>query len=120
MGAGQRVYVSPAFRQVCEGAQQEAEQLKDEYVSTEHFLLVLVDNPGRAGQSLRQAGVSRDRLYQALQEVSGGQRITSQNAETTYQSLEKYGRDLTTLAQQGKLDPVIGPEEEIRRTREVV
>jgi ATP-dependent Clp protease ATP-binding subunit ClpB len=115
-----QLYVSPAFRQVYETAQQEAERLKDEYISTEHFLLGLAEGAGQAAQILKGAGVARDRIYQALQEVRGGQRVTSQNPETTYQSLERYGRDLTALARQGKLDPVIGRDEEIRRVIQVL
>jgi ATP-dependent Clp protease ATP-binding subunit ClpB len=115
-----QLYVSPALRQVYEAAQQEAERLKDEYISTEHFLLGLAESAGAAGQILKRANVTRDRIYQALQEVRGGQRVTSQNPETTYQSLERYGRDLTQLARQGKLDPVIGRDEEIRRVIQVL
>ncbi|HEX2172728.1 MAG TPA: Clp protease N-terminal domain-containing protein, partial [Dehalococcoidia bacterium] len=117
-----QIYVSPRFRRVFDAAQSEADRLKDEYVSTEHFLLALADDEekGPAGQILRRAGVTRDRVYQALQEVRGGQRVTSQNPETTYQSLEKYGRDLTALARQGKLDPVIGRDEEVRRVIQVL
>jgi ATP-dependent Clp protease ATP-binding subunit ClpB len=111
----QQVYVSPRFRQVFEAAQQEAERLKDDFVSTEHFLLAMVDEA-----PLRELGVTRDRVLQALQDVRGTQRVTSQNPETTYQSLEKYGRDLTRLARAGKLDPVIGRDEEIRRTIQVL
>jgi ATP-dependent Clp protease ATP-binding subunit ClpB len=111
-----KVYVSQRFQGAVEAAQKEAERLKDEYVSTEHFLLALVDEVA----VLKQLGVTRDKLYQALQEVRGGQRVTSQNPETTYQSLEKYGRDLTKLARAGKLDPVIGRDEEIRRTIQVL
>jgi ATP-dependent Clp protease ATP-binding subunit ClpB len=105
-----------------DAAQDEAERLKDEYVSTEHFLLALAEEQasGAAGQILRQLGVTRDRLYQALQEVRGGQRVTSPTPETTYQALERYGRDLTALARQGKLDPVIGRDEEIRRVIQVL
>ena len=117
----QQVYVSPAFKRVVETATQEAEQLKDEFVSTEHILLATVDDQAtQAGRVLRALGVTRDRVYQALQEVRGGQRVISQNPEATYQSLEKYGRDLTRLARQGKLDPVIGRDEEIRRTIQVL
>src|ERR1700716_312661 len=112
---GQQVYVSQRFRRVFESAQQEAERLKDDFVSTEHFLLAMADEP-----VLRELGITRDRVYQALQEIRGGQRVTSQNPETTYQSLEKYGRDLTKMARAGKLDPVIGRDEEIRRTIQVL
>ena len=105
-----------------DAAQAEAERLKDDLPSTEHFLLALADDAarGEAGQLLRAAGVTRDRVYQALQEVRGGQRVTSQNPETTYQSLEQYGRDLTEPAREGKLDPVIGRDEEIRRVIQVL
>jgi ATP-dependent Clp protease ATP-binding subunit ClpB len=111
----QQVYVSPRFRQIFEAAQQQAEQLKDEYVSTEHFLLAMADEP-----AIKGSGITREKLLQALQEVRGGQRVTSQSPESTYQSLEKYGRDLTRLARTGKLDPVIGRDEEIRRTIQVL
>jgi ATP-dependent Clp protease ATP-binding subunit ClpB len=111
----QQVYVSARFRRVFETAQQEAERLKDDFVSTEHFLLAMVDEA-----PLRELGITRDRVLQALQEVRGNQRVTSQTPETTYQSLEKYGRDLTKLARTGKLDPVIGRDEEIRRTIQVL
>jgi ATP-dependent Clp protease ATP-binding subunit ClpB len=115
---GQQVYASSPFRAVLDAAQQEAERLKDDFISTEHLLLAMIDD--EAGRTLRNMGVTRDKLYQALQEVRGGQRVTSQNPETTYQSLEKYGRDLTKAARQGKLDPVIGRDEEIRRTIQVL
>jgi ATP-dependent Clp protease ATP-binding subunit ClpB len=112
--AGQ-VYVSPAFRRLFDAASQEAEQLKDDFLSTEHFLLAMADQP-----ILREAGLTRDRVLQALQQVRGSQRVTSQTPESTYQSLEKYGRDLTRAARGGKLDPVIGRDEEIRRTIHVL
>jgi len=120
--AQQQVYVSPAFRRLFDTATQQAEQLKDDFLSTEHFLLALTDDSDRtpAANLLRQLGISRDRVLQALQEIRGGQRVTSQNPETTYQSLEKYGRDLTRMARAGKLDPVIGRDEEIRRTIQVL
>jgi ATP-dependent Clp protease ATP-binding subunit ClpB len=111
----QQVYISARFRGIFEAAQQEAERLKDDFVSTEHFLLAMTDEG-----VLKQLGITRDKVYQALQEVRGGQRVTSQTPEATYQSLEKYGRDLTRMARQGKLDPVIGRDEEIRRTIQVL
>jgi ATP-dependent Clp protease ATP-binding subunit ClpB len=103
-------------------AQAEADRLKDDYLSVEHVLLGLVDEAetGPAGQLLRQAGVSRDNLLAALQQIRGGQRVTSPTPETTYQALEQYGRDLTALARQGKLDPVIGRDEEVRRVIQVL
>ncbi len=117
-----QVGLSPRARRLFETAHQEAERLNDDYVSTEHFLLAMADDreTGPAGQILRRLGVTRDRLYQALQQVRGGQRITSPTPETTYEALAQYGRDLTTLARQGKLDPVIGRDEEIRRVIQVL
>src|SRR6185437_5165407 len=90
------------------------------YVSVEHLLLALTEDTGPAGRLLKDAGASRDRLMSALQEVRGSQRVTTQNPEATYEVLEKYGRDLTQLARQGKLDPVIGRDEEIRRVIQVL
>ncbi len=101
-------------------AETEAKTLKDEYVSVEHLLLAMTEDGGVAGQTLKQFGVTRDRLLKALQEVRGSQRVTTQNPEETYQALEKYGRDLTQLASRGKLDPVIGRDEEIRRVVQVL
>jgi ATP-dependent Clp protease ATP-binding subunit ClpB len=120
-GQSQR-HVSARFRRVWEAARAEAERLKDEFVSTEHFLLAMASEAerGPAGQVLGRLGVTSDRLYAALQEVRGGQRVTSQNPEATYQSLEKYGRDLTEMARGGKLDPVIGRDEEVRRVVQVL
>src|SRR6188508_1172053 len=117
-----QVQASNRFRRVFDAAGKEAERLKDEYVSTEHFLLALADDAetGAAGQTLRRLGVTRERLYEALQAIRGGQRVTSATPETTYQSLEKYGRDLTALAREGKLDPVIGRDEEVRRVIQVL
>jgi ATP-dependent Clp protease ATP-binding subunit ClpB len=118
----QQAYVSPAFRRLFDAASQEAEQLKDDFLSTEHFLLAFTDDGHKtpAGNVLLQLGVTRDRVLQALQDIRGGQRVTSQRPETTYQSLDKYGRDLTAMARGGKLDPVIGRDEEIRRTIQVL
>jgi ATP-dependent Clp protease ATP-binding subunit ClpB len=113
--------MSARLRRTLDAAGSEAERLKDEYVSTEHLLLALADDSsGAAGQLLRRLGVTRDRLYQALQEVRGGQRVTTATPETTYQALEQYGRDLTKLARAGKLDPVIGRDEEVRRVIQVL
>jgi ATP-dependent Clp protease ATP-binding subunit ClpB len=122
-GGGQQVFASARFRRVFEAAQTEAERLKDDYVSTEHFLLAMTADEDASqpdGRILRANGVTRDRVYAALQEVRGGQRVTGQTPETTYQSLTRYGRDLTLLARNGKLDPVIGRDEEIRRTIQVL
>ncbi|QJX00959.1 ATP-dependent chaperone ClpB [Frigoriglobus tundricola] len=103
-----------------DSAEREAKKLSDEYVSVEHLLLAATDDSGTAGKTLREFGLTRDRLLTALKEVRGNQRVTSQNPEETYQSLEKYGRDLTQFARAGKLDPVIGRDEEIRRVMQVL
>jgi ATP-dependent Clp protease ATP-binding subunit ClpB len=101
-------------------AAEEARNLKDEYVSTEHILLALSNDKGKAGQLLRDNGITYNDVLAALKTVRGTQRVTSQNPEDTYQSLEKYGRDLNDLVKQGKLDPVIGRDEEIRRVLQVL
>ena len=95
-------------------------RLKDEYVSTEHLLLALAAHPSRAGDALRAAGASKDALAKAIGEVRGPHRVTDQSAEDKYQALEKFGRDLTEEAEQGKLDPVIGRDDEIRRVIQVL
>jgi ATP-dependent Clp protease ATP-binding subunit ClpB len=103
-----------------QGAGAEAEALTDEYISTEHLLLAMLAMPGRAHDLLTDAGLSRDAVLAALAEVRGRHRVTSENPEEAYQSLEKYGRDLTERAREGKLDPVIGRDEEVRRTIQVL
>src|SRR5947208_3290584 len=115
-----QIYISGRLNRVLTQAEDEAKKLKDEYVSVEHVLLAMTDDKGPAGRLLAQAGVERDRLLQALREVRGSQRVTSPTPEATYQSLERYGRDLTEAARQGKLDPVIGRDEEIRRVIQVL
>jgi ATP-dependent Clp protease ATP-binding subunit ClpB len=114
---------SARLRQVADAAEAETKPLKDEYVSTEHLLLALGSESGRSAPSARilhQFGATKDAILQALTSIRGSQRVTSQNPETTYQALEKYGRDLTELASKGKLDPVIGRDEEIRRVIQVL
>src|SRR6516165_6091645 len=101
-------------------AEDEAKHLKDEYVSSEHLLIALAQDKGAIGEALKSSGVTRDRLLTVLKDVRGGKRVTSQEAEDTYQALEKYGRDLTAAARAGKLDPVIGRDEEIRRCIQVL
>jgi ATP-dependent Clp protease ATP-binding subunit ClpB len=109
------------LRNVLDQAEKEMSKLKDEYVSVEHFLLALVDSPSvAAGKILRSSGVTRDRMMQALQAVRGAQHVTDQNPEGKYQTLEKYGRDLTEAARKGKIDPVIGRDKEIRRVMQVL
>src|SRR5262245_3712435 len=119
---GTAATISPRLKLVTDLAQAEAERLKDEYVSTEHLFLAIAAETGRspAARLLQQLGLTRDRIFQALTEVRGSQRVTDQNPEGKYQALERYGRDLTQLAQQGKLDPVIGRDDEIRRVIQVL
>lgn len=112
--------MSGALAKLFDNAADEAKNLKDEYVSTEHLLLALANDPGKAGQLLRDNGITYNEILAALKTVRGTQRVTSQNPEDTYQALEKYGRDLNELARQGKLDPVIGRDEEIRRVLQVL
>jgi ATP-dependent Clp protease ATP-binding subunit ClpB len=119
-GAPEQMYVTGRFNKLIANAENEAKKLKDEYVSVEHLLLAMTDDTGAAGKTLKEFGVTRERLMSALRDVRGSQRVTTQNPEETYQSLEKYGRDLTELARQGKLDPVIGRDEEIRRVTQVL
>ncbi|MCC6585413.1 MAG: ATP-dependent chaperone ClpB [Bryobacterales bacterium] len=115
-----QVYITGRLQKLLANADQEAKRLKDEYISVEHVLLAITDDTGAAGRLLKDFGLTRDRLMKALQDVRGNQRVTSQNPETSYQALEKYGRDLTALAAQGKLDPVIGRDEEIRRVIQIL
>ena len=115
VSGGGQPYVSSALQHVLEQAEQEADKLKDEYISTEHLLLALTDT-----KALKDAGAKHDALLRALRQIRGSQRVTDQNPESKYQALEKYGRDLTKLAAEGKLDPVIGRDEEIRRVIQVL
>ena len=119
---GVDVRLSPRMTLVFDSAQAEAQRLKDEYVSTEHLLVALATEAGRspAAQLLLRSGVQKDALYNALTQVRGNQRVTSQNPEGTYEALTRYGRDLTELARKGKLDPVIGRDEEVRRVIQVI
>jgi ATP-dependent Clp protease ATP-binding subunit ClpB len=110
-----QTFITQRLSQVLTKAEDEMRALKDEYVSVEHLLVAMVGEP-----ALRNAGVTRERLMEALRQVRGNQRVTSPDPETTYQALEKYGRDLTKLATQGKLDPVIGRDDEIRRVIQVL
>ncbi|MGH7824679.1 MAG: ATP-dependent chaperone ClpB [Candidatus Binatia bacterium] len=119
-GAAGQTFITPRLKIIIEGAESEAEALKDEYVSTEHLLLAMVQDSGEAGKALRQLGASRDQLLNALVSIRGAQRITDPNPEEKYQALEKYSRDLTDLARKGKLDPVIGRDDEIRRVVQVL
>ena len=112
-----QTFITQRLSQVLARAEDEMKALKDEYVSVEHILLAVVDDPA---SPLRAVGLTRERLMAALRQVRGSQRVTSPDPEATYQALEKYGRDLTRLAAQGKLDPVIGRDDEIRRVIQVL
>jgi ATP-dependent Clp protease ATP-binding subunit ClpB len=117
----QQVYMTQRLSHVLTQAEDEAKSLKDEYVSIEHLLLaILAEKTGAAGKVLQSLGLTRGRFMDALKKVRGHQRVTSPTPEATYQALERYGRDLTALADQGKLDPVIGRDEEIRRVIQVL
>ena len=114
-------YLSPASNDVLERAFDEAQRLKDEYVSTEHILLGIAGaDRDPAGQLLARQGASHDAILQAMATIRGSHRVTSQNPESTYRAIEQYGRDLTELARRGKLDPVIGRDEEIRRVMQIL
>jgi ATP-dependent Clp protease ATP-binding subunit ClpB len=116
VSGGSQPTLSPAGQRLLERAFKEADNFKDEYVSTEHLLLAIVDQRGDAAQEiLTRSGITRDALLKALTAVRGNQRVTDQNPEAKFQALERYARDLTELARRGKLDPVIGRDEEIRR-----
>ena len=117
---GGSLSADPRFKRAIEHASDEARRLKDEYVSTEHLLLAVAEGGGEAQQILDRNGANKEAILQALTGVRGSQRVTSQNPESTYQALEKYGRDLTSEARAGKLDPVIGRDEEIRRVIQVL
>src|SRR3954462_12181871 len=117
---GGSLSMDPRARRVVESAQAEALRLGDEYVSTEHLLLAIAEVGGEGQALLERHAAGREALLQALQSVRGGQRVTSQNPESTYAALEKYGRDLTAEARAGKLDPVVGRGDEIRRTIQVL
>src|SRR5689334_4673416 len=119
-GPVDQVYITARLNKVFVAAEDEAKKLKDDYISVEHLLLAIIDEGGPAARTLKTAGATRDRIEKALVEVRGHQRITSQNPEATYEALERYGRDLTKAAAQGKLDPVIGRDDEIRRVIQVL
>jgi ATP-dependent Clp protease ATP-binding subunit ClpC len=114
-GAGQ-IFITPRVKRIIDLANEEANRLKDEYISTEHiFLAILSERSTPAARLLEGAGVTRERVNEAVQQLRGGQRVTDPQAETRYRTLEKYSRDLTTMAREGKLDPVIGRDVEILR-----
>ncbi len=118
--SGAEPYVSPELSAVTEAAQKHADRLKDDYVSTEHLFLAAVESKTSAGRLLREAGVKSESVLDALSEIRGSHRVTDESPENRYQALTRYGRDLTDLARQGKLDPVIGRDDEIRRVLQVL
>ena len=117
---GASTQISPKLDAVFKAGLREAEALKDQYVSTEHMLLALLEGKAPAAEALKRHGVSRDRVLTVLREIRGNQRVDDPNAEDRYQALERYGRDLTALARKGKLDPVIGRDDEVRRVVQVL
>ena len=114
-GGADQLYITSRLQKIFTQAEDEAKRMKDDFVSVEHILLAIADEG-----LFKEFGLNRDRLMRALQDVRGSQRVTTQNPEVTYEALEKYGRDLTQAATQGKLDPVIGRDEEIRRVIQVL
>jgi len=119
-GAGQ-IFITPRVKRIIDLANEESSRLKDEYISTEHiFLAILVEKNTPAARLLESAGITRDRVNDAIAQMRGGQRVTDPQAETHYRTLEKYSRDLTQLAREGKLDPVIGRSDEIRRAMQIL
>src|SRR5271157_473880 len=119
-GAGQ-IFITPRVKRIIDLANEEANRLKDEYISTEHiFLAILSERNTSAARILESAGLTRDRVLDAIQQLRGGQRVTDPQAETRYRTLEKYSRDLTQLAREGKLDPVIGRDTEILRVIQIL
>ncbi|MCP3099991.1 ATP-dependent chaperone ClpB [Myxococcus sp. K15C18031901] len=120
MQGGESAMLGQRLMKVFDKAEDEAKSLKDEFISSEHLLLALTQDKGTVGEIFKSSGITRDRVLAGLKEVRGSGRVTSQDAESTYQALEKYGRDLTAAARAGKLDPVIGRDEEIRRCIQVL
>ncbi len=119
-GGAAQLYISNELNSILDDSFKEAQQLKDEYVSTEHILISMAQSKGKIGELLKESGVTKDKIYQILVEIRGSQRITDQNPEDKYQALQKFGKDITELARKGKLDPVIGRDEEIRRVIQVL
>ncbi|MFO8057375.1 MAG: ATP-dependent chaperone ClpB [bacterium] len=115
-----QVYASSRLNKVLEASQKEADRLGDSYVSTEHVLMAAAEEKGPAGERLRSLGVTKDQILKVLKDIRGGQKVSDQNPEDKYQALEQYARDLTDLASRGKLDPVIGRDDEIRRTIQII
>src|SRR4030042_405523 len=115
---GGQIYATPRIASVFQTAPNEADRLKDEFVSSEHlFIAIAGERDGESAKILRESGMGQEKIYRALQRIRGGQRVTDPRAESKYRALEKYSRDLTMLAREGKLDPVIGGAEEVGRGR---
>jgi len=120
-GSGEQQHIGNELNNILNAAQQEAQKVKDEFVSTEHLFIALAEAEGtRVGDLLKEEGINKDKIYQALVNIRGNQRVTDQNPEEKYQALERYSRDLTELARRGKLDPVIGRDDEIRKVMQVL
>ena len=118
---GAQVFATPRIQRVLEGARQEAERFRDEFISTEHLLIAVAgETTGDSSRVLEGLRITREGVYRALQRIRGGHRVTDQHAESKYRSLEKYGHDLTDMARRGRLDPVIGRDDEIRRTIQIL
>jgi ATP-dependent Clp protease ATP-binding subunit ClpC len=116
-----QIYATPQVAQLLTKAGEEADRLKDEFIGTEHLLIAITaEESGEAGGILKGVGIDQEKVYRALQDIRGGHRVTDARAESKYRSLEKYGRNLTEMAQQGKLDPVIGREDEIKRVMQIL
>ncbi len=115
-----QVYMSPRLGQALEAAQKEAERLQDQYLSTEHVLIAASEDKGPAGEVLRENGVTKDHIFKVLQQIRGGHKVTDQAPENKYEAIKQYAHDLTDLASKGKMDPVIGRDEEIRRLIQVL
>jgi len=116
-----QIYATPRIAQLLQAAGAEADRLKDEFIGIEHLLIAMIgEQKGEAANILRRFAIDQEKIYRALQNIRGGHRVTDARAESKYRSLEKYGRDLTELARQGKLDPVIGREEEIKRVMQIL
>ncbi|MCJ7769331.1 MAG: ATP-dependent Clp protease ATP-binding subunit, partial [Dehalococcoidales bacterium] len=117
----EQIYATPRVAKLLEASGKEADRLKDEFVGTEHFLIAISgDEKGEAAKILHNAKINQEKVYSSLQKIRGGHRVTDSRAESKYRSLAKYSRDLTELARQGKLDPVIGRDEEIKRVMQIL
>jgi len=116
-----QIYATPRIARLMDNAAREADRLKDDFISTEHLLIAIAgEDKGEAATILKEFGIDKEKIYQALQDIRGGHRVDSPTAESRYRSLEKYGRDLTELARQGKLDPVIGRDDDIKRVMQIL